>query len=326
MKGKAKQMVFIGAGVLSMFFFILSTSQAFAMLNPASAYCSALGYENVTGLTKKGERTLCKLPNNELVDAYAFLRGKVALNWSYCAQMGYEAKRVEKSDVCWDCTVCILPDGTEVQATKLMKLNVRESVCGDGSCGTSDNFGNCPQDCPSGGMDNFCDGIQDQRCDSDCVERGEDDLDCPLIYVDIKPGSCPNPLELPAKQGAVLSVAILGTSEFDVKGINPDTIRMKRPECMECSGVSPVRWSHEDVATPYAEGQECGCNVSGPDGYLDLTLKFDIVTVAEKLKLYNVIGQTIPVTIKADPYGNQAAPIRAYDCIIPKVGKGNKAK
>jgi putative hemolysin len=319
MKRNAKQIVFIGAGLLLMFFLILSTSQTFAMLNPAAAYCSALGYEYFTGLTKKGERTLCKLPNNEIVDAYDFLRGKVALTWSYCAKMGYEVKRVESSDICKDCTVCILRDGTEVEGTKLMKLNVMESLCGDGTCGTSENFSNCPQDCPSGGMDNFCDGIQDQRCDSDCVERGENDADCPLIFVDIKPGSCPNPLELSHKSEqnkGVLPVAILGTVAFDVKGINPNTIRMKRPECMECSSISPVRWSYEDVATPYAGGQQCGCNKRRPDGYLDLTLKFDLATVAEKLKLYDVYGQTISVTIKADPYDDQGAPIRAHDCIV----------
>ncbi len=334
MKRNAKQVTFIGAVLLSMVILLCSTSQAFAMLNRAAAYCSALGYENLTGLVKKGETALCKLPNNVIVDAYDFLRGKIALEWSYCAQEGYEAKRVEESDVCWDCTVCILPDGDEVEVTKLMGLNVRETSCGDGSCGIPEDFTSCPQDCPSGGWDNYCDGIQDQICDPDCVERDENDPDCPLIFVDIKPGSCPNPLELPhkpAKNKGVLPVAILGTADFDVKGINPNTIMMKRPECKECTGVSPVRWNYEDVATPYAGGEECGCHATGPDGYLDLTLKFDRETVVEKLKLYDEYGQIITLTIKADPYNDQEAPIRASDCLMiheekTKDDKGKKTK
>jgi putative hemolysin len=332
MKRNTVQVRGIRAGlILVVVFILLSVSQSFAMLNRAVLYCKALGYENLTGLTKKGETALCKLPKDEIVDANDFLSGKIALKWSYCARKGFEAKRVEKSDICRDCTVCVLPDGSETEVTKLMGLDVGETTCGDGSCGMPENFSNCPRDCPSGGSDNFCDGVQDQRCDFDCVERGESDPDCPLIFVDIKPGSCSNSLKLPLKSEkgkGVLPVAILGTAQFDVKTINPSTVRLKRPECKECRGVSPVRWSYKDVATPYPGGEECGCHKMGRDGYLDLNLKFDLMAISEDLKLHDASGQIIPITIKADLWGDQDAQIRARDCIMiqEKKTKGDKGK
>jgi len=325
MKRNAKQAVIFGTTVLSMIFLSVAfASKAFAMLNPAAIYCSALGYENLTGLNSKGEVALCRLPNDQIVDAHDFMKGKVALEWSYCVQgKGYEAKRVEHSEVCKDCAVCILPDGSEQEVTELMGLSVRESICDDGTCGISENFGNCPQDCPSGGRDDFCDGVQDGECDGDCVERGGIDEDCPVAYVDFKPGSCPNPLELShapdkgkGKSKGVLPVAILGTPELDVQGLDPGTIRILRPECPACRSVAPIRWSYEDVAAPYAEGEECGCHETGPDGYLDLTLKFDRLEVAEKLKLYDAYGQVIPITVKADPSDDQGVTVRSQDCII----------
>jgi hypothetical protein len=76
-----------------------------------------------------------------------------------------------------------------------------------------------------------------------------------LAEVDIKPMSCPNPLNVNSK--GVLPVAILGGELWDVTEVDPATV--------ELEGVAPLRWALEDVAGP-------GC--SGPDGYLDLTLKF----------------------------------------------------
>lgn len=325
MKLNARQTAVTGTGVLSIILLSFAfTFNAYAMLNRAVMYCNALGYESVLGMIDEGEVPLCRLPNNQVVDAYDFLKGKVALEWSYCVQVeGYEVRRVEHSDVCKDCAVCILPDGSEQEVTKLMGLSVRETTCGDGTCGTSENFGNCPQDCPSGDRDDFCDGVQDGACDVDCVEMGGSDQDCPVAYVDIKPGSCPNPVELPhaldkgkGKSKGVLPVAILGTTELDVQGLAPDSIRILRPECPACRSVTPIRWSYEDVAAPYAEGEECGCHETGPDGILDLTLKFDRLEVAEKLKLYDAYGQVMPITVKADSVDDQGALIRTHDCIV----------
>jgi hypothetical protein len=114
------------------------------------------------------------------------------------------------------------------------------------------------------------------------------------VPVDIKPGSCPNPLNFKSK--GVLPVAILGTPWLPVKSIDPRTITLM--------GVSPLRWSWEDVGTPvdsffchddscdtgcgepWSCDKSCGeyeCNELGPDGHLDLVLKFDTQKIVEKL-------------------------------------------
>jgi hypothetical protein len=89
------------------------------------------------------------------------------------------------------------------------------------------------------------------------------------VPVDIKPTSCPNPLNL--KGNGVLPVAILGTEELDVTQVDPASVLL--------AGVAPLRWSLEDVATPYEPfmGKETcmDCTTEGPDGCLDLTLKYN---------------------------------------------------
>lgn len=44
-------------------------------------------------------------------------------------------------------------------------------------CENNENYGTCPNDCSSGGRDNFCDKVNDGICDPDC--NHEEDLDCP---------------------------------------------------------------------------------------------------------------------------------------------------
>ncbi|MBW2971283.1 hypothetical protein KY320_03940 [Candidatus Woesearchaeota archaeon] len=47
--------------------------------------------------------------------------------------------------------------------------------CGNGACDNSETYLLCPEDCPSGGYDNYCDKIEDRICDPDCTN---DDPDC----------------------------------------------------------------------------------------------------------------------------------------------------
>lgn len=97
------------------------------------------------------------------------------------------------------------------------------------------------------------------------------------VPVDIKPGSCPNPINL--KTQGVLPVAILGTSTFDVTQIDPVSIKL--------NGIAPTRWSIEDVGTPFEPyiGKEnaSDCNEYGGDGLMDLSLKFDTKALAAAL-------------------------------------------
>jgi hypothetical protein len=75
------------------------------------------------------------------------------------------------------------------------------------------------------------------------------------VALDIKPGSCPNPLNTVSR--GVLPVAILGAADFDVTQIDLSTIQLE--------GVPPLRSSLEDVSGPFAPGP--GRRV-GPTGNL----------------------------------------------------------
>jgi hypothetical protein len=97
------------------------------------------------------------------------------------------------------------------------------------------------------------------------------------VPVDIKPEGCRNPLNAGAQ--GVLPVAILGTTTFDVNRINVSTVRLE--------GVPPLRSAREDVATPFVpfigKRNAFDCTARGPDGFLDLTLKFDNQAVVAAL-------------------------------------------
>lgn len=97
------------------------------------------------------------------------------------------------------------------------------------------------------------------------------------VPVDIKPQSCPNPLNVGAK--GVLPVAILGTTDLDVTQVDLSSIKLE--------GVSPLRSDLEDVATPFEPFVDkrlaTDCTTAGADGYMDLTLKFDNQAIASVL-------------------------------------------
>jgi hypothetical protein len=112
------------------------------------------------------------------------------------------------------------------------------------------------------------------------------------VYVDIKPGSCSNPLN--PKGRGVLPVAILGTMDFDVTAIDPATLRLSR-EGVE-GAVAPMRESYEDVAISVQEDASA-CDQPRGDGFVDLTLKFDTEELVEILRLREVAGETIPLLL-----------------------------
>jgi plastocyanin len=90
------------------------------------------------------------------------------------------------------------------------------------------------------------------------------------VLVDVKPGSCVNPVNTRAQ--GVLPVAILGGDDLDVATITVETLRL--------AGIPPLRSALEDVGGPAAADAASGpcgtaCPTGEPDGHLDLTLKFD---------------------------------------------------
>lgn len=131
------------------------------------------------------------------------------------------------------------------------------------------------------------------------------------VYVDIKPGSWPNPFNQKSK--GVLPVAICGTEDFDITTIDPETIRLTREGIEE--GVAPIRWSYEDIATPYT-GEPGGGHALEGDGYLDLTLKFSTQEVYTTLELGEFKGLTIPLIITGNLYEEyDGTPIRGQDYV-----------
>ena len=131
------------------------------------------------------------------------------------------------------------------------------------------------------------------------------------VPVDIKPGTCPNAIN--TKSRGVISVAICGTVDFDITTIDPATIRID----INCCGVSPVRWSYYDEATPFV-GELCDCHELTGDGYLDLILKFKTQEVIDNLSPVDdgdVITLFISGNLKEEYYGT---PILGSDCVVIK--------
>ncbi|MGD2218519.1 MAG: hypothetical protein PVJ64_17305 [Gemmatimonadales bacterium] len=137
------------------------------------------------------------------------------------------------------------------------------------------------------------------------------------VAVDIKPGSCRNPVNVKAK--GVLPAAILGDEEFDVSQVDPASVQLE--------GVAPLRWSREDVATPYdgtPEGAD-DCTDRGPDGWDDLTLKFEnqeIIAALGDVEDGDVRVLTLTGNL-AEEHGG--SPIEGQDVVvILKKGKGGR--
>ncbi|UCF58502.1 MAG: hypothetical protein JSV15_05375 [Candidatus Bathyarchaeota archaeon] len=132
------------------------------------------------------------------------------------------------------------------------------------------------------------------------------------VYVDIKPGSWPNPFSV--KSGGVLPVAICGTEDFDVTTIDPETVQLTLESLGV--GVTPLRWSYEDVATPY-EGEPCSGHDLAGDGHLDLTLKFNAPEVVETLGLdafedRDMVPLILTGNLKEE---HSRTPIQGQDCM-----------
>ncbi len=129
------------------------------------------------------------------------------------------------------------------------------------------------------------------------------------ISVDIKPQSCPNPINV--KSQGVLPVAILGTPDLNINDIDFCTIVL--------NGVRPTRSAFEDVSTPVFDN-ECSCTQQGADGFEDVTLKFptqEIVAVIGAPEKNEVIELTLSANLL------DGTPIQGTDCVIVKGIRNN---
>jgi len=151
------------------------------------------------------------------------------------------------------------------------------------------------------------------------------------VAVDIKPGSCPNPMNV--KSRGVLPVAILGVPYvdeanlgFEVSTIDTASIRL----LVGGTEVAPIRSSFEDVAAPYTGGipeePTCEeCSESEPDGIMDLTLKFRTQDIVAALSA-DIEGGTIIdgscIVLELTGFLTDSTPITGQDVVrILKKGK-----
>lgn len=123
------------------------------------------------------------------------------------------------------------------------------------------------------------------------------------VAVDIKPRSCPNPVNV--KSQGVLPVAILGSDTFDVSAIVVASVRL--------AGVGPIRNNTEDVAGPIAEPNECDCTTASPDGFPDLTLKFKMQDIMEAI---GEVSHDDVVTLLLTGVLTDETPIEGSDCVL----------
>jgi hypothetical protein len=173
------------------------------------------------------------------------------------------------------------------------------------------------------------------------------------LSVDIKPRSCPNPVN--TRSQGVLPVAVLGKSNFDVTLIDVSSVLLE--------GVAAIRSGIEDVSRPVgestlgspdmtlrrtasdteesdrpvqdvfhrpdgdlqeaalAEPDQCECTTDGPDGYDDLTLKFDtqeIVAAVGDVEDRDTLVLTLTANL------SDGTELKGQDCIIVLKNEGGR--
>ena len=171
------------------------------------------------------------------------------------------------------------------------------------------------------------------------VAPGESYVVCLVmpVIIDIKPRSCPNPFNIKwlenidkgnkndhamSKKGGVLPAALVGTDDFDVNDIDVSTLRLE--------GIVPLRTGYEDVSRPVTGDDECACTTGGPDGILDLTMKFSRLEFAGLLESA-VHGDVVKLVLTGALI--DGTPFEASDCITilskhpePKIEEANEGE
>ena len=137
-----------------------------------------------------------------------------------------------------------------------------------------------------------------------------------VVNLDIKPGSCPNPVN--PKSKGVVPVALVGSSDFDVTTIDPDSLALTRSDGVGES-VTPLSGRRgpkiviEDVVTPLGD-EPCTCHELGGDGMDDLSLKFSTSAMSQALQLDESIrGATVKLVLRGTLFDGTT--FEAVDCI-----------
>ena len=134
--------------------------------------------------------------------------------------------------------------------------------------------------------------------------------------LDIKPGSCPNPINLIS--GGFVPVALLGTTDFDVTTVDLASVALVRADGVGGSaapneGPPGPPSELEDVATPFL-GAICDCQGSGGDGLMDLLMHFPMDDIASSLELGGLLrGALVELAVTGSLL--DGTPFRVSDCV-----------
>jgi hypothetical protein len=129
------------------------------------------------------------------------------------------------------------------------------------------------------------------------------------INIDIKPRHCPNRFNM--RSNGKLRVAILGTEDFDVRGIDVDSVRVNNL----VAPFKPSEAKFKDVTCPSALKLP-DCEVLDPDTYEDLVLKFnsqDIIATLGIVQDGDIIELTLTGNLLEDAGGTA---IEGKDCVL----------
>jgi len=139
-----------------------------------------------------------------------------------------------------------------------------------------------------------------------------------IVHVDIRVGECPNPFVLGSNvtAGTTVPVTVLGNA-FDPTEANPNTVRLSTETMLDegtVDFIQPVSIALGDSGTPFI-GAVCDCHTLGPDGLLDLNLRFSESQMKYQLGLINQpIGTEVPLVVSGEL--NDGTPFRGVDCVL----------
>jgi len=158
------------------------------------------------------------------------------------------------------------------------------------------------------------------------------DCDRP-VSLDIKPGSCPNPVN--RRSQGVVPVAVVGSDTFSVSEVDADTVIIARVDGVG-GVVKPIVRGRgkvaviDDVATPL-RGETCECHEMNSDGIDDLFMRFWTPELADVLEL-DATERDDLVELAVRGRLKDGRPFEASDCIRivgrqsdtrPQAGRGH---
>jgi hypothetical protein len=98
------------------------------------------------------------------------------------------------------------------------------------------------------------------------------------------------PTKLNVNSQGVLPMTVFGAEDFDVKSIDPSSLLLN-------GAVPPLRHEYEDAGSKSGER----------DGFLDLTLKFDVQEIVKTLGVTLSDGETVTLVLTGKLYDTQTA-------------------